>query len=157
MARRMGVDVAMVACLGDDSYGTDYVKSLCDDGIDCGSVRRDPGAATGVAQVCVLEVMFNYHNMQPRVPVFASYHTFGVRCLHGVEVIPQRVGFSIRAYDGRVRDMDSSDVLSVSEDPSRETHVACVCCVGGKADDFMSSTTNRLYTREPIDREKPSI
>ncbi|CAN0576803.1 unnamed protein product, partial [Ectocarpus sp. 12 AP-2014] len=53
MARRMGVGVAMVACLGDDSYGTDYVKSLCDDGIDCGSVRRDAGAATGVAQVCV--------------------------------------------------------------------------------------------------------
>ncbi|CAM9542824.1 unnamed protein product [Ectocarpus fasciculatus] len=55
MARRMGVGVAMVACLGDDSYGTDYVKSLCDDGIDCGSVRRDAGAATGVAQICVEE------------------------------------------------------------------------------------------------------
>lgn len=88
MARRMGVGVAMVACLGDDSYGTDYVKSLCDDGIDCGSVRLDAGAATGVAQVCVGGGVEPYATLYAYSPVYPSLrdttHTFGVRWQHGV-------------------------------------------------------------------------
>ena len=53
MASRMGVKVAMVACLGDDSFGESYLENLASHGIDCGSVRRAPKSATGVAQICV--------------------------------------------------------------------------------------------------------
>lgn len=52
MASRMGVTTAMVACLGDDSYGAGYLENLSGRGIDCASVRRDAGASTGIAQVC---------------------------------------------------------------------------------------------------------
>lgn len=55
MARRMGVGVAMVACLGEDTNGASYLQNLSDQGIDCGSVRKDPTASTGVAQICVEE------------------------------------------------------------------------------------------------------
>lgn len=41
----------MVGCLGEDSNGDSYFQSLSGEGIDCASVRRDAGAATGVAQV----------------------------------------------------------------------------------------------------------
>lgn len=53
MASRMGAKVAMAACLGEDSFGANYLESLSNGGIDCGSVRRTPDAATGVAQICV--------------------------------------------------------------------------------------------------------
>lgn len=53
MASRMGVSTAMVACLGDDSYGASYLENLSGRGIDCASVRRDAGASTGIAQVCM--------------------------------------------------------------------------------------------------------
>ncbi|CAM9249988.1 unnamed protein product [Pylaiella littoralis] len=55
MASRMGVTTAMVACLGDDSYGASYLENLSGRGIDCASVRRDAGASTGIAQICVEE------------------------------------------------------------------------------------------------------
>ncbi|CAM9219216.1 unnamed protein product [Scytosiphon promiscuus] len=55
MARRMGVGVAMVACLGEDTNGASYLQNLSDEGIDCGSVRKDSTASTGVAQICVEE------------------------------------------------------------------------------------------------------
>lgn len=55
MARRMGVGVAMVACLGEDTNGASYLQSLSDEGIDCGSIRKDSTASTGVAQICVEE------------------------------------------------------------------------------------------------------
>lgn len=54
MASCMGVSTAMVACLGDDSYGASYLENLSGRGIDCASVRRDAGASTGIAQVCRL-------------------------------------------------------------------------------------------------------
>lgn len=55
MASRLGVKVAMVACLGEDSFGANYLEGLADSGIDCENVRRTPDAATGVAQICVEE------------------------------------------------------------------------------------------------------
>lgn len=53
MASRMGAKVAMVGCLGDDSFGASYLGNLKDNGIDCDSVHRTQDAATGVAQICV--------------------------------------------------------------------------------------------------------
>lgn len=53
MASRMGVKVAMVGCLGDDSFGASYLRNLKDNGINCDSVHRTQDAATGVAQICV--------------------------------------------------------------------------------------------------------
>ncbi|CAM9869987.1 unnamed protein product [Hapterophycus canaliculatus] len=55
MARRMGVGVAMVACLGEDTNGASYLQNLSNEGIDCISVRKDATASTGVAQICVEE------------------------------------------------------------------------------------------------------
>ena len=53
MARRMGARVAMVGCLGEDSFGSSYLERLGDEGIDCSSMRRTRDVATGVAQICV--------------------------------------------------------------------------------------------------------
>lgn len=55
MASRMGARVAMVACLGDDAFGAGYLEDLSKNGVDCGSVRKAQGVATGVAQLCVGE------------------------------------------------------------------------------------------------------
>lgn len=55
MASRMGAKVAMMACLGQDSFGDSYLENLESNGIDCTRVRRTAEAATGVAQLCVEE------------------------------------------------------------------------------------------------------
>jgi len=48
-AAKLGLDVAMVACVGDDALGRVMVETLSETGVDTGAVLRDPGAATGVS------------------------------------------------------------------------------------------------------------
>lgn len=52
MASRIGVKVAMVACVGEDDDGAKYLNNLMENEIDCNNVRRTH-EATGVAQLCV--------------------------------------------------------------------------------------------------------
>jgi ribokinase len=48
-AARLGLDVAMVACVGDDALGTVMVETLAQAGVDTSAVIRDPDAPTGVS------------------------------------------------------------------------------------------------------------
>lgn len=50
-AARAGATVAVVACVGDDDFGTLNLDRLRASGVDVGAVRRVPGAATGSAFV----------------------------------------------------------------------------------------------------------
>lgn len=50
---RLGADVTMVACLGDDAFGVTLRQGMEADGIDCGAVETLPGQTTGVAMVAV--------------------------------------------------------------------------------------------------------
>lgn len=50
-AARLGADVAMVGCLGEDLFGEDQLRSLGEAGIDTSSIRQDPGAPSGVATI----------------------------------------------------------------------------------------------------------
>jgi ribokinase len=49
----MGVDVVMVGCVGADADGDLLLRTLNDEGIDAGFVRRDAGRPTGRAHINV--------------------------------------------------------------------------------------------------------
>jgi ribokinase len=48
-AAKLGLDVAMVACVGDDALGRVMVETLSAAGVDTSAVIRDPDAPTGVS------------------------------------------------------------------------------------------------------------
>ena len=48
-AARLGLDVAMVACVGDDALGRFTLEALSAAGVDVSAVITDPGAVTGVS------------------------------------------------------------------------------------------------------------
>lgn len=50
-----GVEVAMVGCVGDDSFGADYFEALKKEGIDASKVRKLSGQKTGIANIIVEE------------------------------------------------------------------------------------------------------
>ena len=52
-AARAGADVALVARVGDDSFGEEAIAGFVDDGIDVSFVTRNPAAPSGVALIFV--------------------------------------------------------------------------------------------------------
>lgn len=52
-AARLGAQVAMVGCVGDDAYGAQLRQALLDEGIDCQAVGTAAGVSTGVALIVV--------------------------------------------------------------------------------------------------------
>ncbi|WP_414902424.1 ribokinase [Sphingomonas flavalba] len=52
-AAAAGATVAMVACVGDDSFGESAIADLKKSGVDCSHVRTIAGASTGMAAVLV--------------------------------------------------------------------------------------------------------
>lgn len=50
-ARRLGAEVTMIGCVGDDAFGTQLSTQLADEGIDTRFIRRVPGVSTGVATI----------------------------------------------------------------------------------------------------------
>ncbi|MCL2352439.1 MAG: ribokinase [Firmicutes bacterium] len=53
-ASRLGGDVAMAGCVGDDAFGDRLLENLRQSGVDVGRVRRLPGVSTGVAMIIVV-------------------------------------------------------------------------------------------------------
>jgi ribokinase len=53
MARRLGAEVRMIACVGADNFGDQTVANLGAEGIDTSDVYRSPAAHTGVAPIWV--------------------------------------------------------------------------------------------------------
>ncbi|MCO8160878.1 ribokinase [Pseudomonas sp. 21LCFQ010] len=54
-AARLGSQVAMIGCVGDDGYGKQLRDALLDEGIDCQGVCCVPGVNTGIASILVDE------------------------------------------------------------------------------------------------------
>jgi ribokinase len=54
-AARLGADVRMVGCVGDDDFGRQLLAALRAEGIDVGAVRAVPIAPTGLAMIAVDE------------------------------------------------------------------------------------------------------
>lgn len=52
-AARLGAVVALVACVGNDDFGTARLAELAREGLDLGGVRRSDGATSGVALITV--------------------------------------------------------------------------------------------------------
>ena len=52
-ARRLGADVALVACVGDDAAADEALALLAADGVDLAGVSRVTGVATGTALIAV--------------------------------------------------------------------------------------------------------
>jgi ribokinase len=52
-AARLGADVRMVGCVGDDDFGRQLLAALRAEGIDAGTVRIVPGVPTGLAMIAV--------------------------------------------------------------------------------------------------------
>ena len=52
-ARRLGAQVAMIACVGNDSFGLDLIDQLKAEGIDTGHIRIAEQSSTGVAAITV--------------------------------------------------------------------------------------------------------
>ena len=54
-AARLGADVRMVGCIGDDDFGRQLLAALRAEGIDASAVRAVPSAPTGLAMIAVDE------------------------------------------------------------------------------------------------------
>ena len=52
-AAKLGAQVLMVTCVGDDSFGEGTIKNLADHGVDTTYVRRVAGKSSGVAPIMV--------------------------------------------------------------------------------------------------------
>jgi ribokinase len=52
-AARLGAEVRMVGCVGDDDFGRQLLAALRAEGIDAGPVRVVPGVPTGLAMIAV--------------------------------------------------------------------------------------------------------
>ena len=52
-ARRLGADVRLVACVGEDGAADEALALLREDGVDLSGLQILPGAPTGIAQICV--------------------------------------------------------------------------------------------------------
>jgi ribokinase len=52
-AARLGADVRMVGCVGDDDFGRQLLAALRAEGVDAGAVRAVPGIPTGLAMISV--------------------------------------------------------------------------------------------------------
>jgi ribokinase len=52
-AARLGADVRMVGCVGDDDFGRQLLAALRNEGVDAGSVRSVAGVPTGLAMISV--------------------------------------------------------------------------------------------------------
>jgi ribokinase len=52
-ARRLGADVAVIGCVGDDQFGAAFVAALDREGIERTGVTIDPDLGTGVASITV--------------------------------------------------------------------------------------------------------
>ena len=52
-AARLGADVRMVGCVGEDDFGSRLTAALKDEGIDATAVIQVPGAPTGLAMITV--------------------------------------------------------------------------------------------------------
>ncbi|CAM9890051.1 unnamed protein product [Discosporangium mesarthrocarpum] len=65
MAGRIGAKVAMVACVGADSFGDAYISNLRKQGVECTHVMRAEDTATGVAQICVDDNGANFITIIP--------------------------------------------------------------------------------------------
>ncbi|XP_037085182.1 ribokinase-like isoform X2 [Pollicipes pollicipes] len=59
MAAKLGAKTAMVAKLGEDTFGRLYLDNLLRCGVDVGHTTTSGAAATGVAQICVDEAGMN--------------------------------------------------------------------------------------------------
>src|SRR5579863_79269 len=54
-AARLGADVRMVGCVGDDDFGRQLIAALRAEGIDTSAVRTATSAPTGLAMIAVDE------------------------------------------------------------------------------------------------------
>lgn len=52
---RLGGDVKMFGCVGDDLYGYEMIKNLKKNGVDADSVKQVKGITTGIASITVAE------------------------------------------------------------------------------------------------------
>ena len=52
-ARRLGTDVRLVACVGEDAAADEALALLRGEGVDLSGLQVLPGAATGIALICV--------------------------------------------------------------------------------------------------------
>ena len=52
---RLGGDVKMLGCVGDDLYGKEMIKNLRRNGVDADHVKRIEGVTTGIASINVAE------------------------------------------------------------------------------------------------------
>ena len=52
-AARMGADVTMIGCVGDDAFGESLVSNLENEGVEISNIRVLPGVASGIAMITV--------------------------------------------------------------------------------------------------------
>jgi ribokinase len=59
-AARLGADVAFVACVGNDAFGTEAIGHYQAEGIDVSLIRQDPTRPTGTAAILLDDEAENY-------------------------------------------------------------------------------------------------
>ncbi|OLS63272.1 ribokinase [Pseudomonas putida] len=103
-AARLGAQVAMVGCVGDDAYGRQLLAGLCAEGIDCQAVEEVAGVSSGVALIVVdaasqnaivIVAGSNGHLLPPSIERFDALLQASDVVVCQMEVPPQTVAFTL--------------------------------------------------------------
>ncbi|MDQ4214359.1 carbohydrate kinase family protein [Microbacterium capsulatum] len=121
--QRLGIDVALLACIGDDDWGTAALSGISETGVDTRLVRRTVAEGTSLNVVAVTpdgeRTMLAYRGASPLLDVDAVPERFG-RHLHlsGYALLgdPQRAAAFVAAR--RARATGATVSLDVPVDPT---------------------------------------
>ena len=75
-ARRLGANVQLIACVGNDSNASEALALLCDGDVDLSHCIVDESAATGVALICVAPSGENHIVVAPGANAKLTYDKF---------------------------------------------------------------------------------
>lgn len=102
---RLGADVTIVGCVGDDAFGTELLQAVTAQGINTDHVRTVPGVTTGVGHI-TLEV--TPHGTQNRIVVIPGANLSVT--LDDVAWLEKRIG----DFDAVLLQLEISDAVNLA-------------------------------------------
>ena len=104
-ARRAGAEVAFVARMGEDEHAERYLDHLRAEGIDTGTVSRDPRAASGVALIMVDAAGHNQIAVAPgaNARLRPSHLKAGTRLIHAGAVVVAELEVPVSTVEAAFR------------------------------------------------------
>lgn len=103
-ARRLGANVQLIACVGNDSNASEALALLCDGDVDLSHCVVDESAATGVALICVAPSGENHIVVAPGANAALEYDKLslptGQAMICSLEVPQETVAQAVDEFSG---------------------------------------------------------